>query len=130
MIMIIQANLDMTDSMALGKLLRHMRNPSYSYDTYLIRMGLGPSISSVIGKSPSYSGPSYPSSPVIIIMIIMVVIMMMMVIIIMIIMRMTIIMMINSYTKDDDRDFGGDLHLFSGDEIFLCYDDESDNDNF
>ena len=27
-------------------------------------MGLGPSISSVIAKSPSYSGPSYPSSPV------------------------------------------------------------------
>ena len=39
-------------------------NPSYAYDTYLICMGLGPSILSVIDKSPSYSGPSYPSSTV------------------------------------------------------------------
>ena len=62
----IQANLDMTDSMGPGKLVRHMQNPSYTYDTYLICMGLGPSIWSVIDKSPSYSGPSYPSSPVII----------------------------------------------------------------
>ena len=37
---------------------------SYTYDTYLICMGLGPSILSVIEKSLSYSGPSYPSSPV------------------------------------------------------------------
>ena len=44
------------------KLVRHMQNPSYTYDTYLICMGLGPSISS--DKSPSYSGPSYLSSPV------------------------------------------------------------------
>ena len=60
----IQANLDMTDSMGPGKLVRHMQNLSYTYDTYLICMGLGPSISSVIAKSLSYSGPSYPSSPV------------------------------------------------------------------
>ena len=61
---VIQANLDMTDSMAPGKLVRHMQNPSYTYDTYLICMGLGPSISSVIDKSLLYSGPSYPSLPV------------------------------------------------------------------
>ena len=61
---VLQANLDMTDSMGPGKLVRHMQNPSYTYDTYLICMGLGPDISSVIFKSPSYSGPSYPSSPV------------------------------------------------------------------
>ena len=36
----------------------------YKYDTYLICMGLGPSISSVIAKSLSYSGPSYACSPV------------------------------------------------------------------
>ena len=54
----------MTDSMGPGKLVRHMQNPSYTYDTHLICMGLGPSISSVIDKSPSYSGPSYQSSPV------------------------------------------------------------------
>ena len=60
----IQANLDMTDSMGSGKLVRHMQNLSYTYGTYLICMGLGPSISSVIDKSLSYSGPSYPSSPV------------------------------------------------------------------
>ena len=60
----LQANLDITDSMGPGKLVRHMQNPSYTYDTYLICMGLGPNISSVIGKSLSYSGPSYPSSPV------------------------------------------------------------------
>ena len=54
----------MTDSIGPGKLVCHMQNPSYIYDTYLICMGLGPSISSVIDKSPSYSGPSYPSSPV------------------------------------------------------------------
>ena len=43
----IQMNLDMTDSMGPGKLVRHMQNPSYTYD-----------------KNPSYSGASYPSSPV------------------------------------------------------------------
>ena len=48
----------MTDSMGPGKLVRHMQNPSYTYDEYLIR------ISSVICENPSYSGPSYPSSPV------------------------------------------------------------------
>ena len=60
----IQVNLDMTDSMGPGKLVRHMQNLSYTYDEYLICMGLGPSISSVICKNLSYSGPSYPSSPV------------------------------------------------------------------
>ena len=60
----IQVNLDMTDSMGPGKLGRHMQNPSYTYDEYLICIGLGPIISSVICKNPSYSGPSYPSSPV------------------------------------------------------------------
>ena len=62
---IIQVNLDMTDSMGPGKLVRHMQNPSYTYDKYLICIGLGPSILSVICKNPSYSGPSYPSSPVV-----------------------------------------------------------------
>ena len=50
--------------MGPGKLARHMQNPSYAYDEYLICIGLVPSISSVICKNPSYSGPSYPSSPV------------------------------------------------------------------
>ena len=36
----IQVNLDMTDSMGPGKLVRHMQNPSYTYDEYLI-LGLG-----------------------------------------------------------------------------------------
>ena len=54
----------MTDSMGPGKLVRHMQNLSYTYDTYLICMGLGPSTSSAIDKSLSYSGPSYPSLPV------------------------------------------------------------------
>ena len=63
--MIIQVNLDMTDSMGPGKLVRHMQNPSYTYDEYLICIGLGPSILSVICKSLAYSGPSYPSSPVV-----------------------------------------------------------------
>ena len=54
----------MTDSMGPGKLVRHMQNPSYTYDEYMICIGLGPSISSVICKHPSYSGHSYPSSPV------------------------------------------------------------------
>ena len=54
----IQVNLDMTDSVGPGKLVRHMQNLSYTYDEYLICIGLGPS------KNPSYSGPSYPSSPV------------------------------------------------------------------
>ena len=57
-------NLNMTDSMGPGKLVRHMQNPSYAYDEYLICIGLGPSILSVIYKDPSYSGLSYPSSPV------------------------------------------------------------------
>ena len=48
-----------------GKLVRHMQNLSYTYAEYLICIGLGPSISSVICKNPSYSGPSYPSSPVV-----------------------------------------------------------------
>ena len=60
----IQVNLDMTDSMGPGKLVRHMQNPAYTYDGYLICIELGPSISSVICNNPSYSGPSYPSSPV------------------------------------------------------------------
>ena len=54
----------MTDSMGQGKLVRHMQNPLYTYDEYLICIGLGPSISSVICKNLSYTGPSYPSSPV------------------------------------------------------------------
>ena len=62
---IVQVNLDMTDSMGPGKLVRHMQNPSYAYDKYLICIRLGPSISSVICKNLLYSGPSYPSSPVI-----------------------------------------------------------------
>ena len=62
---IVQVNLEMTDSMGPGKLVRHMQNPSYTYDEYLICIGLGPSISSVICKNLSYSGPSYPSSPVV-----------------------------------------------------------------
>ena len=62
---IIQVNLDMTDSMGPGKLVRHMQNLSYTYDEYLICIRLGPSISSVICKNLSYSGPSYPSSPVV-----------------------------------------------------------------
>ena len=57
-------NLDMTDSMGPGKLVPHMQNPSYTYDEYLICIGLGPSILSVVCKNPSYSGASYPSSPV------------------------------------------------------------------
>ena len=61
---LLQVNLDMTNSMGPGKLVRHMQNPSYTYDKYLICIGLGPSISSVICKNLSYSGPSYPSSPV------------------------------------------------------------------
>ena len=53
---LLQVNLDMTDSMGPGKLIRRMQNPSYTYDEYLICIGLGPNM--------SYSGPSYPSSPV------------------------------------------------------------------
>ena len=60
----IQVNLDMTDSMGPGKLVRHMQNLSYTYDSYLICIQLGPSISSIIVKGLSYSGPPYPSSPV------------------------------------------------------------------
>ena len=47
------------------KLVRHMQNPSYTYDKYLICIGLGPSKLSVTCKNPSYSGPSYPSSLVV-----------------------------------------------------------------
>ena len=54
----------MTDSTGPGKLVCHMQNLSYTYNEYLICIGLGPSISSVICKNPSYSGLSYPSSPV------------------------------------------------------------------
>ena len=61
---LIQVNLDMTDSMGPGKLVRHVQNLSYTYDEYLICIGLGPRISSVICKNQSYIGPSYPSSPV------------------------------------------------------------------
>ena len=60
---ILQVNLDMTDSMGPGRLVRDMQNPSYTYDEYFICIGLGPIISSGICKNPSYSGPSYPSSP-------------------------------------------------------------------
>ena len=56
--------LDMTDAMGPGKLARHMQNLLYTYDEYLICIGLGPSISSVICKHPSYSSPSNASSPV------------------------------------------------------------------
>ena len=45
------------------KMVGHMQNTSYTIDEYLICIGLGPSISSVICKNLSYSGPSYPSSP-------------------------------------------------------------------
>ena len=62
----VQVNLEMTDSMGPGKLLRHMQSPSYTYDEYLICIVLGQSISSVVCKNLSYSGPSYPSSPVLI----------------------------------------------------------------
>ena len=62
---LIQVNLDMTDSMGPGKLVRDMQNPSYTYDKYLICIELGPSMLSVICKNLSYSGPSYPSSPVV-----------------------------------------------------------------
>ena len=61
---VVQVNLDMTDSMGPGKLVRHMQNPSYTYDEYLICIGLGPNILSVICENPSYSGLSYPSSSV------------------------------------------------------------------
>ena len=43
-------------------MVRYMQNPLYTYDEYLICIGLGPSILSVICKNLSYSGPSYPSS--------------------------------------------------------------------
>ena len=55
----------MTDSMGPGKLVRRIQNPAYIYDKYLICIGLGPSISPIICKNLSYSGPSYPSSPVV-----------------------------------------------------------------
>ena len=47
-LIMVQVNLDMTDSMGPGKLVRHMQNPSYTCDKYLICVGLGPSILSVI----------------------------------------------------------------------------------
>ena len=46
----LQVNLDITDLVGPGKLVRHLQNPSYTYDTYLICMGLRPRISSVICK--------------------------------------------------------------------------------
>ena len=55
----LQVNLDMTDSMGPGKSVRLMQNPSYTYDEYLICIGLGPSISSVLCKNPLYSGPFF-----------------------------------------------------------------------
>ena len=64
LLLLLQVNLDMMDSMGPGKLVCHMQNPSYTYDEYLICIRLEPSISSVICKNLSYSGPSYPSSPV------------------------------------------------------------------
>ena len=60
----IQANLGMTDSMGPGKLVLYMQNPVYTYDTYLVCIGLVPSISSVKDESQSYHGPSYPGLPV------------------------------------------------------------------
>ena len=63
---VVQVNLDMTDSTGPGNLVRHMQNLSYIYDEYLLCIGLVPSISSVICKNLSYSGLSYPSSPVLI----------------------------------------------------------------
>ena len=63
-VVVVQVNLDMTDSAGPGKLVRHMQNPLYTYDEYVICIRLGPSISSVICKNLSYSGLSYPSSPV------------------------------------------------------------------
>ena len=41
---VVQVNLDMTDSMGPGKLVRLMQNPSYTYDKYLICIGQGRSI--------------------------------------------------------------------------------------
>ena len=37
----IQANLGKTDSMGPGKLIRHMQNPSNTYDTYFDMHGTG-----------------------------------------------------------------------------------------
>ena len=51
----------MTVSMGPGKLVRRMHSLSYTYDTYFICMGLGPSILSVIAKSLAYSSPSHAS---------------------------------------------------------------------
>ena len=59
----VQVNLDMTDSMGPRNLVRHMQNLPYTYDEYLMCIGLGPSILSVICKNLSYSGPSKPSLP-------------------------------------------------------------------
>ena len=60
----IQVNLYMMDSMGPGKLDHHLQNLLYTYNEYLIYIGLGPIIASVICKNLSYSGLSYPSSPV------------------------------------------------------------------
>ena len=43
----------------------YMQSPSYTYHTYLIYMGLGPSISSIIANSMAYCGPSCASSLVV-----------------------------------------------------------------
>ena len=40
-VVVVQVNLDMTDSMGPGKLVCHIQNPSYTYDEYLICIGLG-----------------------------------------------------------------------------------------
>ena len=55
-ILTIQVNLDMTDSMGPVKVDGHMQNMLYTYDEYLICVGLGPSISFVICKNLLYSG--------------------------------------------------------------------------
>ena len=47
-ICLIQAKLDMAYSIGPGKLVSHMQNLSYTYAKYLICIGLGPNILSVI----------------------------------------------------------------------------------
>ena len=68
-VVVIQANLHMTDSMGPGKLVHHTQSPLYTYETDIsfICMELGPSISSVIAKSLAYSDPPYASLPVVIV---------------------------------------------------------------
>ena len=46
-----QTCIGQTLGMGPGNWVRHMQSLSYTYDTYLICMGLGPSISSVIAKN-------------------------------------------------------------------------------